>query len=296
MPVRLSTRDQATIRARRKSVVDCYICGTPLLRPGPGGCPVPLIGEHVISLQLLKCVEVAKSDRVPIILDVHKSCEVAHKAASEQLAIDLIRFFALGERDYHCREIGILRAQTRAIERGAPIDGFHKTALSVPAGIASLIELWARGLIAVLYGQSLPESTSTHVSPPVPLLRAAPLNGRGVTNVERWSEMRDLIISSVIQGCSLGTFDELTAWGGCARFTSVWRHLPAVDALRPWTCFWTLELPGYEQWSRQILGYVNPWHGLVSTESLPPEASVLSQADIDRSQAINERRRRAGRL
>jgi hypothetical protein len=291
MPIRVSTKDQRVMRQRRKAVTDCYICGTPLRRKAADGKAVRLSDEHVIPISLLDTITVEEGDRVPIILDVHKACEDGHKAPNEQLTLILIKFFTLGERGFHRRDVGVLRSQTHAERR--PDDGFASSHLVVPDGTDKLLRIWARGLMAALYGQSLPHRVSMHVSPPVPVLTQAK-GGGGATTIEQWSVVRDAAVSTVMQGVECDCFDELTAWGGHVRFTAVWRHLPRLDAERPWSCCWTLEMPGYRQWSEQVLGYDNPWHGLISTETLPDGASVLTDAEAERQKRVFEMRRKYG--
>ncbi len=260
---------------RRRSIANCYICGTPLPPKGPGWRKKVTL-EHVIPRALLRAVEVPNG-AWPVALYVHRQCETEHKQHRDQL-VKVIQQLGRNIGSWSQEEIGLLLREVKVStdldreEKRIPYITGADSAMQAPV-------LWARGMHATLYGMTLPSDMGYITNPPVPIWSEK--DGDVLAGLGNYEDRRRVILGLIRVAIQSDKVDEVQAWNGNVLYQCAWR----TALLRHdghWGCMWALEVPGTNDWAMKATGIDSPWHGYYESNQLPPQASTVGQDDIDR--------------
>lgn len=268
MPIEITT--QRAAQAARRAITHCYICSDPLPERGRTGWKELTSRDHVIPASILSLAGDVPGSEWPLILDIHRDCEAAHKRHRDQMAKILQVMGAAGPRAWKPEELGRFRKQCtigwQSVNgRRAPVIGNMDDALLAA-------HIWVRGFHAALYGQVLPADVGHVTRCPAPCSQAEG-STEGLTLAEEFDVSRR-ICGTLGRAIRAQRTDLISLRGGRIEYRCTWiRELG--DNPEPWWCFWALDLPGCPDWAMSVRGEDAPWHGGYSQAEKPPGASYL---------------------
>lgn len=274
MTILISTQKQ--MLDKRRSIDECYICGTSLPAKGQGWRS-KVVAEHVVPRTLLGKIPIKPVDAWSVVLYVHKECEKNHKNYRDQLMKILQMLGNRSTDDWSKEDIGLLLNEFD-IETHSH-DGDNQIHSISGVGSAMLAPvLWARGMHATLYGKALPAGMSFITQPPVPIWNQ---EDEGIAEgLAAYEVRRDGILGFLRVAMHCNSIDEILAWGGKLQYQCAWRK-ELLGSSGGWGCSWALEFPGVHEWAMTANNVDSPWHGYYEIDNLPPNASLVGQNEID---------------
>jgi hypothetical protein len=260
---------------RRRAIQDCYICGTALPAKGPGWRQ-KVIAEHVLPECLLGPPPANMADAWAVKLLVHKECERRHKNHRDQLAKILQSLGCQADGQWSQEDIGLM---AREFHIGADRSREHNPIFSI-AGIDEAMLapiLWTRGMHAAIYEEVLAEEMEFITNSPVPIWSHK--DGGAEQGIQNDDARRRRFLNTLNVAIYTQHVDQLRAWGDRVLYQCTWQK--GICGRGAWGCTWSLEYPGVHDWAIKVCGKDAPWHGYYEVNSLPRNASVVGQVEID---------------
>lgn len=230
--------------------------------------------EHVVPSSLLGPAPDSPRDRWPIVLKVHRDCELNQKRERDAWINAIHKIHIGSHRDRKAlSNVCNSGISARIVEISK---GVFVPALTNVSGVLHGVWRWVRGLHSALYGAYLHDNAGGTLFPPVPAFSDS--DGLTFRSAE---EMSEFIRHLVADGEGRGACDVLSAWGRHVVFKACWQRF-MIDPPHPqegFICAWTLSVPGLDEWSRLVLprGLERPWHGFYGLPVPPCTASIVSR-------------------
>ena len=287
MPIRVTTQKQMNdIRHAQQA---CYLCSHPLPSKDQVGRRQLLVKEHVIPSSLLGPPPARGA--WPVVLWIHKDCEVAHKQWRDRMIKVLQGLGSTSPQDWKREDASFFRSRF-GLKRLSLSRGRRSPVITGVMPVLEGVHAWTRGLYTALYGDVLPAAVHELTHPPVPF--ATVRHGQTLQQSQRLrATITDQLLGSMSNVITRGNDDRLVAWGGAVNFHCVW--LEDVNAsLDRWICVWCLSLPGALEWAEHTTGIARPWHGVLGLPTRPHNASVVSFDELRQFRRQIELRKRYG--
>lgn len=257
MPVSITTQKVAQVVRRELQL--CYLCGRALPRQRRRFTE----GEHVIPIALLRSRR-QETGVWPLILDVHPACHLVK--GNDELEVSWHSLNVTPRSEWDASQIARVRA-----------------ALG-PGELHTHVWPWIRGLHAALYLSYLPPLMRHQVFSPSPEAVTTTIDrrtkkrkpGLGVEAIERG---KLAIKTTVALAGRLGRQDTIILWNRQCKYSCVWADFGSKRRGCS-TCWWILELPGYERFAEAIGFPANPWSGMYEIVGSPPTDARVTIAEL----------------